>query len=100
MEHGEETLEQARGEPESEELAALPEVQAAMQEFLRAHYRRWLDDKLPALGNRSPRKAVRTPDGREAVMALMAQIERDGVRMHPPLDPDIVRELRATLGLG
>jgi hypothetical protein len=86
-------------EREQAEFAAQPEVQAALREHLRKHYRNWVDEKLPALGNRTPRKAVRDPDGREAVEALIKQIERDGARMTPPLDPDIVRELRETLGL-
>lgn len=86
-------------EREQVEFAAQPEVQAALREYLRNHYRNWVDEKLPALGNRTPRKAVRDPDGREAVEALISQIERDGARMTPPLDPDIVRELRETLGL-
>jgi hypothetical protein len=82
------------------ELAAQPEVQAAIRETLRKHYRARLDDKIPALGNRTPREAVRDPDGREAaVAALVDQIERDGPRMTPPLDSEIVRELRETLGL-
>ncbi|MEW5880124.1 MAG: hypothetical protein AB1761_06720 [Pseudomonadota bacterium] len=46
------------------------------------------------------RQAVRHRDGREAVEALINQIERDSVRMTPPLDaPDIVREARETLRL-
>ena len=76
------------------------EIETAMRDMLRSHYQRWVDEKLPALGNRTPRKAVREPDGREAVEALVAQIERNGARMNPPLDPAIVGELRATLGLG
>lgn len=88
-----------RREREQAEFAAQPEVQAALHEYLRNHYRNWVDEKLPALGNRTPRQAVRDPDGREAVEALINQIERDGVRMTPPLDPEIVRELRETLGL-
>jgi len=89
-----------RREQEHAELAAQPEVQQALSEHLRSHYRAWVDDKIPALGNRTPRKAVRDRDGREAVEALIAQIERDGARMTPPLDADIVREMRETLGLG
>ena len=85
---------------ERADLAADPEVQDAVREMLRSHYRRWVDQKLPALGNRTPRKAVRDRDGREAVEALLAQMERDGVRMNPPLHPEIIRELRTTLGLG
>jgi hypothetical protein len=37
--------------------------------------------------------------GREALEALLLQIERDGERMRPALDPAVVRELRKTLGL-
>ena len=86
-------------EEESARLAELPEVKAALAELLRAHYRKWIDEKIPALGNRTPREAVRDPDGREAVEALIRQLERDGVRQRPPLDPSIVRELREMLGL-
>ncbi len=89
----------ARREQEQAELAARPEVQEALRNAMRQHYRSWVDDRLPILGNRSPRQAVRDPDGREAVAAVVDQIERDGARMNPPMDPEIVRELRETLGL-
>lgn len=85
---------------ESARLAERPEVRAAMTEMLRRHYRAWLDDKIPALGNRTPREAVKDADGREAVEGLIAQIERDGVRMAPALDPEIVREMKEALGSG
>jgi hypothetical protein len=84
---------------EQAEFAARPEVQAALNEHLRQHYRKWVDNEVPALGNRTPREAVRDADGREAVEALIAQIERDGPKMSPPMDPAIVRELREALGL-
>lgn len=80
-------------------FAAQPEVQAAVREHLRKHYRSWIDQKIPALGNRTPRAAVRDADGREAVSALILQIERDGTRMSLPLDSEIMRELRQSLGL-
>ncbi|HQR54428.1 MAG TPA: SEC-C domain-containing protein [Burkholderiaceae bacterium] len=91
---------QKRREAEQADLAAQPEVQQAIREHMRSHYRAWVDQRIPALGNRTPRKAVRDSDGLEAVEALVAQIERDGKHMRPPLDADIVLELRATLGLG
>jgi len=102
-------LERARGsarDPKAEarraehdRFAELPEVKAVLAERLRAHYRGWVDEKIPALGGRTPREAVRDPDGREAVEALIIDIERGGETMRPPLDPAIVRELRETLGL-
>ncbi|MCI0432118.1 MAG: SEC-C domain-containing protein [Gemmatimonadetes bacterium] len=40
-----------------------------------------------------------SPDGREALEALILQIERDGEVMQPGFDPAIPRELREALGL-
>ena len=96
----EDRAEREREEREHAEFIAKPEVRAALQEMLRSHYRSWIDEKIPALGNRTPRAAVRDPDGREAVEALVMGIERNAARMSPPVDPDVFRELRATLGLG
>ncbi len=84
---------------EQARLAALPEVKAAITAHLREHYRRWVDERIPALGERTPREAVGDAAGREAVEALLMQFERDGSRMQPPLDPSILRELRETLRL-
>lgn len=84
---------------EPAEFAARPEVQAAGREYMREHSLKRMDEKLHALGNRTPRKAVCGRDGREAVEALINQIELDGARTTSPLDPDIVRELGQMLGL-
>ncbi len=86
-------------EAERARLAERPEVKAALAEHLRSFYRDWLDQKIPALGNRTPREATADSESREALEALLLQIERHGERMQPALDPAIVRELRATLGV-
>ena len=84
---------------EHERLSALPEVQAAVQEHLRRHFESWVDQEIPALGGRSPRDAMKDPDGREMVEALVLQAERHGRNMQPPMDKSIIRDLRARLGL-
>lgn len=83
-----------------EAILQSPEVQALMQQHLARHYEAWVSEKIPALGNRTPLSAVKTRAGREAVEALVTQLERDGARMRPPLDPAIVKRLRERLGLG
>ena len=88
-----------RAEKATEELNSQPEVQALLAEMTRRHYRDWVDQPIPALGNRSPRQAMRSANGREAVEALVVQLERDADRLSPPLDPSVTRELRETLGL-
>jgi hypothetical protein len=84
---------------ETEDLNALPEVQAHIAEMLRQHYRNWLHEKIPALNNKTPLQAVKTKDGREMVEALLLEIERVAQNPRMPLDPDIIRELREALGL-
>jgi len=84
---------------EHEALSELPEVKAKTVEMLEKHYERWIDEKIPALGDKTPREAVKDPDGLEKVEALVLQIERNGARMTPALDPAMLRRLRARLGL-
>ena len=84
---------------EHERLAALPEVQQALAGEMRAHFEQWVDQALPALGGMTPREAVKDPDGREMVEALILGAERNGAAMSPPMDQSIVRELRERLGL-
>ena len=53
---------------------------------LHDHYRRILDEPIPALGNRSPRSAATTPKGREKVVAWLKRLENHGAR-HASDDP-------------
>lgn len=46
-----------------------------MKQFLDDHYRKWLDDKLPILGGKSPREAARDFDGREQLVAVLKDLE-------------------------
>lgn len=46
-----------------------------MTRFLDDHYRKWLDDKLPMLGGRTPRDAARDFDGREQLVAILKDLE-------------------------
>jgi hypothetical protein len=110
VESPEAALERSRAKPEDDaesrrraaehaRFAELPEVKAAIAAKLRSFYLDWLDQKIPSLGGRTPREAVADPDGREALEALLLQMERYGEDMTPPLDPAIPRELREALGL-
>ena len=61
---------------EHEELMQHPEVQKQVAEMIGKHWEGWVDQKLPALGGNSPRDAMKTADGREAVEALLKDAER------------------------
>jgi hypothetical protein len=85
---------------QQKEFERSPEVRAVMAEFHRKHLQAWLDEKVPALGGRTPREAVRDPDGREMVEALLADFERRDREMRVPgADPAVYDELRASLGM-
>ncbi|OFV90460.1 MAG: hypothetical protein A3G76_04375 [Acidobacteria bacterium RIFCSPLOWO2_12_FULL_65_11] len=83
---------------EQERLQQLPEVQDYMRQMGERHWDAWLDTRLPALGNRTPRQAARTPDGRERLEALFAEFAWAAERAPNAMSPDIPA-LRARLGL-
>jgi hypothetical protein len=62
---------------EHEDLMQRPEVQEQMAQIIGKHWESWVDQKIPALGGKTPRQAIRTSDGREAVEALLMDAERD-----------------------
>ncbi|MBI4774742.1 MAG: SEC-C domain-containing protein [Deltaproteobacteria bacterium] len=67
---------------EHEELMQHPEVQEQLAEIISRHWESWVDQSIPALGGESPRDAVKTADGREAVEALLQDAER-GLGLDP-----------------
>ena len=84
---------------ESAELMTKPEVQAQLRAMFAAHYEDWASERLPALGDRTPLEAVRSPGGRERVEALLVDIERRSAGLMVPPDPATFRRLRERLGL-
>jgi hypothetical protein len=75
-----------------------PELQALNDEVTRRHWISWLDERVPALGNKTPRQAARTAKGRERLEALLggfnqrAESDSESTR-------EALREVRRQLGL-
>jgi hypothetical protein len=63
-------------EAEVEALLADPEARKFLQATIQKQTERWVHEKIPVLGGRTPIEAVRDPDGKEAVEALLAHWER------------------------
>jgi hypothetical protein len=61
---------------EHDALMQKPEVRRQLAEMLQKHWEGWVDMELPALGGTTPRKAINTAEGREAVEALLLHLER------------------------
>jgi hypothetical protein len=82
-------------DPEADRPPELVEMEAALR---RQYALEWLDTRVPALGNRTPRQAVRTRGGRERVEALLASFERHD-HDRGALDAATFAAMRRELGL-
>jgi hypothetical protein len=81
----ESTLEEHRGRKRSSARETAPPIPAdaaarVVKEFLDRHYRRVIDEPLPAIGNISPREAVGTPEGRKKVIGWLKYLENGDSR--------------------
>jgi hypothetical protein len=74
------------------------EFDALEDELYQQHLETWIDTRVPVLGNRTPRQAVRTARGRERIEALLAGFEgnHDNAR---PARREAFSTLRRALGL-
>jgi hypothetical protein len=61
----------ATHDTDHDKLMQHPEVSERLAAMLAAHWEGWVDDKITALGGKTPRQAVKTADGRESVEALL-----------------------------
>ncbi len=52
---------------------------------LTRHWQGWLDTAIPASKNKTPREAVRSAKGREAVQTLLRDIEASDARSDMPV---------------
>jgi hypothetical protein len=75
-----------------------PELQAIEAELARRHWDAWLDTKVPALGNRTPRQAAKSASGRERLEALLASYGQNQASGRNVLGFDIAT-LKQRLGL-
>ena len=76
---------------EMEALLADPEARKVLQAAMQKQVESWVHQKIPALGGRTPMEAVRDPDGKEMVEALLLGWEgRDEADVSPnQIRPDI-----------
>jgi hypothetical protein len=75
--------------------------QQLRDKYIRQHYEKWGDEKLPALGGKTPREAVKTPSGKKKVVDLLKQIEN--AEEHAKLNGEAFSDLSwlwERLGLG
>jgi hypothetical protein len=64
-----------------------------------AQWEAWIHTNVPALGGRTPAEAVRDPEGRERVEALLTEFDRSNATRRPGEPRVDVPDLRRRLGL-
>lgn len=70
----------ARHNENEEEMAQMlnsPEIQEKLGEMAREHWKNWFDEPIPMLGNRTPKEAAKTEEGKELLEALLVLYERN-----------------------
>lgn len=92
-------LEGAAGDTDSDRPPDVSEeMQVFQEEALRAEWRAWLDMRVPALKNKTPRQAIKTVQGRERLEALLTAFDRQA-ETGPPGAAQYVEMIREALGV-
>ena len=77
-----------------------PEILDLMERNIQAHWENWIDMKLPALGNKKPKDAIKTKKGKALVDALICDFERSAIdRPIHGQTSETFKKLRIRLGL-
>jgi hypothetical protein len=84
---------------EHNKLLELPEVQEQLKNLAKAHWENWLDTPIPALGNKTPRAAAKTKNGKEKLEALLLEYERHDTEKKNNLFKADITDLKTKLGL-
>ncbi|MEO0266394.1 MAG: SEC-C metal-binding domain-containing protein [candidate division WOR-3 bacterium] len=73
----EQAIESLKDSPAEKSVNELPlEVQQELYtHFMQKHLENWLNDKIPALGNKTPFEAIKTEDGKKKVIELLKDLE-------------------------
>ncbi len=72
-------------EHSEQDIVRLPpdEERSIVHQALTDHFRKTLDEPIPALGNQTPRKAVKTAKGRKKVIAWLKMLENQSAQQRP-----------------
>jgi hypothetical protein len=75
--------------PPQETVPSSPELRVIEAELARKHWDTWLDTKVPALGNKTPRQAAKSAAGRERLVALLTSYGQNRMGGRNMFEPDI-----------
>jgi tetratricopeptide (TPR) repeat protein len=86
--------------PEETEEEMSEEMEALQAQMMGEAHRAWLDEKVPALGDKTPREAVKTLGGRVQVIRLIKEFQRvEDMRARDGMVAYDFTEMKTQLGL-
>jgi hypothetical protein len=75
-----------------------PEMKKIEQDLIDAYYMKWIDEKIPALGGKTPRESARDPDSKHQLILLLNDMEsKSGPLSKVPKPP--IERMKKELGL-
>ncbi len=86
-------------EEQHQQLMQHPEIQAQIREMNKKYWDNWFNDKIPALGNKTPLQASKSAEGKELLEALLNHYGRSESPMDEVYPPNW-KAIRERLGLG
>lgn len=94
-------MERREGKGEAAKPLKDKKARAMLASVMQRHMSAWPDQEIPALGGKTPRKAVATKEGREKVLDLIKDMENGEARKKKAGEPFIdLGPLRRELGIG
>ncbi len=61
------------------DLLINPEIRRKIEQMISQDWEEWIDQPIPFLGGKTPREAVKSPEGKESVEALLLDAERTAI---------------------
>jgi hypothetical protein len=56
-------------------MISLEEQHEIIHEYKDAHYKKWISSRIPALGNKTPRMAKKTKEGKRLLIDLLIEMQ-------------------------
>ncbi|MCF7794597.1 MAG: SEC-C domain-containing protein [Candidatus Cloacimonetes bacterium] len=87
-------------DPKMKEFEESPEFKELIDNFLENHWKNWINEKIPALGNITPKQALHNEIDKEKLITLLDKFERDDNKLDPKMKQiKYIKWVRKELGL-
>ena len=91
---------EANYDPKMKEIEESPEFQEFWNQYLENHWKNWINNIIPALGNITPKQALNNEKSKQKLLLLLEKFECDDERLDPKMKQiKYIKLVRKELGL-